>query len=751
MRILLVPNVNFYASIIQDFGAKNKPFASYSAAGRHISLVVKAGAQSADSGGMEEIMDTSQYLELFIDETKEHLQSLNEHILELEKEPEDTDTINEIFRAAHTLKGMAGTMGYTRMQRLTHDLENVFQEIRNGNMKANAKLIDILFRGLDALEGYLEIISTTGAEGTEDNEDIIKDLDELVKEGTGKASNGEAKEEKEKAAPAQPKAEGSDKDKFRNIPVSEYEIVAMDNAKQEGQNILGITVYLQESCILKAARAFLVFKSVEDKGELIKSVPTTEQIEDEEFDFDFSWILATKEDKETIKKLIMNVSEIADVAIDEFTYSAEQPEEKQEEKQEEKTVAATAVTPKEEKKEAPKKPATKGKVASRSVRVDIDKLDVLMNLVSELIIAKNALVSVSSAEGATDLSSNSTFNENIEYLERVTTNLHESVMKVRMVPIESVVNRFPRMIRDLNRKLNKKMELYMTGEDTELDRTVIDELGDPLMHLLRNSADHGLESNEERVRLGKPEVGSIYLDAYQDGNNVTIEVRDDGAGINIEKVKNKAIEKGTITEQQAETMSEKDFIDLLFRPSFSTADKISDVSGRGVGLDVVKTKIESLGGSIEAKTVKGEGSTFTIQLPLTLAIIQALMVEVGKEKYAIPLGNIDTIEDISLDEIKLVQSKEVIHLRGSVIPIVRMNEVLEMEEYERDPESRSMVVVVVKKGDQRLGLGVDNLLGQQETVIKSMGHHITNAKLFSGATILGDGEVALILDTNTLV
>lgn len=691
-------------------------------------------------------MDTSQYLELFIDETKEHLQSLNEHILELEKEPEDADTINEIFRAAHTLKGMAGTMGYTRMQRLTHDLENVFQEIRNGNMKANAKLIDILFRGLDALEGYLEIISTTGSEGTEDNEDIIKDLDELVKEGTGKESD-DAKEEKKEEAPAQPQAAGSDKDKFRSIPVSEYEIVAMDNAKQEGQHILGITVYLQESCILKAARAFLVFKSVEDKGELIKSVPTTEQIEDEEFDFDFSWILATKEDKETIKKLIMNVSEIADVAIDDFTYSTEKPEEKQEEK----AVAATAAAPKEEKKEAPKKPAVKGKVASRSVRVDIDKLDVLMNLVSELIIAKNALVSVSSADGVTDLSSNSTFNENIEYLERVTTNLHESVMKVRMVPIESVVNRFPRMIRDLNRKLNKKMELYMTGEDTELDRTVIDELGDPLMHLLRNSADHGLESNEERVRLGKPEVGSIYLDAYQDGNNVTIEVRDDGAGINIEKVKNKAIEKGTITEQQAETMTEKDFIDLLFRPSFSTADKISDVSGRGVGLDVVKTKIESLGGSIEAKTVKGEGSTFIIQLPLTLAIIQALMVEVGKEKYAIPLGNIDTIEDIALDEIKLVQSKEVIHLRGSVIPIVRMNEVLEMEDYERDPDSKSMVVVVVKKGDQRLGLGVDNLLGQQETVIKSMGHHITNAKLFSGATILGDGEVALILDTNTLV
>lgn len=691
-------------------------------------------------------MDTSQYLELFIDETKEHLQSLNEHILELEKDPENDDTINEIFRAAHTLKGMSGTMGFTRMQRLTHDLENVFQEIRNGNMKANAKLVDILFRGLDALESYLDVILNTGNEGTEDNEDIIHDLNEVIAEETGNGGEESEPQKAEKQASSNEKKDEKSKreNKFETIPVSEYEIVAMDNAKAEGQNIFGITVYLQETCILKAARAFLVFKSLEDKGELIKSVPDTEKIEDEEFDFDFSWILATKESKETIKTLIMNVSEIAEVCIDDFKYSSSsQSTQKTEQKQEE--------TAKKEPAKKAAAPASKGKVASRSVRVDIDKLDVLMNLVSELIIAKNALVSVTAAENAGGVNSNQTFHENIEYLERVTTNLHESVMKVRMVPIESVVNRFPRMIRDLNRKLDKKMELYMSGEDTELDRTVIDELGDPLMHLLRNSADHGLESNEERVRLGKPEVGSIFLDAYQDGNNVTIEVRDDGAGIDTEKVKRKALEKGTITQQQAETMTEKDFIDLLFQPSFSTADKISDVSGRGVGLDVVKTKIESLGGSIEAKTVKGEGSTFSIQLPLTLAIIQALMVEVGVEKYAIPLGNIDTIEDIMPDEIKLVQSKEVIHLRGSVIPIIRMNEVLEMEDYESSSEGDSHIVVVVKKGDQRVGLVVDKLLGQQETVIKSMGHHITNAKLFSGATILGDGEVALILDTNTLI
>lgn len=696
-------------------------------------------------------MDTSQYLELFIDETKEHLQSLNEHILELEKDPENDDTINEIFRAAHTLKGMAGTMGFTRMQRLTHDMENVFQEIRTGNMKANAKLVDILFRGLDALESYLDVILSTGGEGTEDNEDIINDLNEVIAEETGSA-------EKKKEMPSDTSSENTTQEKqeedgdryprkFEDIAVSEYDIVAMDNAKAEGQNVYGITAYLQETCILKAARAFLVFKSIEEKGELIKSVPTTEKIEDEEFDFDFSWILATKETKATIEKLIKNVSEIAEVRIDDFNYStgaavSAHAEVSSQEKQAEQS--------REPVKKAVPQTAAKGKVTSRSVRVDIDKLDVLMNLVSELIIAKNALVSVTSGENG-EVGSNQKFHENIEYLERVTTNLHESVMKVRMVPIESVVNRFPRMIRDLNRKLNKKMELYMTGEDTELDRTVIDELGDPLMHLLRNSADHGLESNEERVRLGKPEVGSIFLDAYQDGNNVTIEVRDDGGGIDTDKVRQKAIEKGTITEQQAESMTDKEFIDLLFRPSFSTADKISDVSGRGVGLDVVKTKIESLGGSIEAKTIKGSGSTFTIQLPLTLAIIQALMVEVGVEKYAIPLGNIDTIEDVMPEEIKLVQSKEVINLRGSVIPIIHMNKVLEMEDYVRNSEDESEVVVVVKKGDQRVGLMVDNLLGQQETVIKSLGHHITNAKLFSGATILGDGEVALILDTNTLI
>lgn len=704
-------------------------------------------------------MDTSQYLDLFIDETKEHLQSLNEHVLVLEKEPDNEDTINEIFRAAHTLKGMSGTMGFTRMQRLTHDLENVFSEIRNGNMKANEKLIDVLFRGLDALESYLDVISSEGNEGTEDNEDIIHDLNFLVDEQSGGKT-----EKKEEAAPEASAADAGkeasedgeasgqeeDKCKYKQIPITEFDLSAITSAQNEGKHIYGITVYLQDICILKAARAFLVFKSVENKGELIKSVPSTEKIEDEEFDYDFSWILASSDSKESIKKLILSVSEIAEVYIGEMdipdaptvkTEGAAAP-------QKEKKVDRKA----EEAQDKPKKatpPANKAKMGSRSVRVDIDKLDVLMNLVSELIIAKNGLVSVSAGGNEMQAENNQTFHEQIEYLERVTTNLHESVMKVRMVPIESVVNRFPRMIRDLNRKLDKKMELYMTGEETELDRTVIDEIGDPLMHLLRNSADHGLESNEERIRLGKPEVGSIFLDAYQDGNNVVIEVRDDGAGIDVDRVRRKAIEKGTITEKQAETMTDKDFIDLLFQPSFSTAEKITDVSGRGVGLDVVKTKIEALGGNISAKTVAGEGSTFTISLPLTLAIIQALMVEVGTEKYAIPLGNINSIEDIGKDEISLVQSKEVINLRGKVIPILRLHELLDIELADTEPES--LIVVIMQKADQQVGLVIDQLIGQQETVIKSLGRHITNDKLFSGATILGDGEVALILDTNTLI
>ena len=698
-------------------------------------------------------MDVSQYLEIFIDETKEHLQNLNDLLLVLEKEPEDKATINEIFRAAHSLKGMAGTMGYKRMQNLTHNMENVFSEIRNDKMKVTASLIDTLFQCLDALESYLNNIQETSDEGTEDNEAIIKLLNEFL------ATEGNMTTEAQPAPTAQPEqvapaaVSESGNAKYKDVQLADFEQHAINEAKKKGMNAYGFTVYLDPNCILKAARAFLVFKGIEEVGEVIKSEPSTQDIEDEKFDLDFSVFVVSNESYDKVLNVIKNVSEVKDVVGGELEeVSTEAPvQTSAAPAQNEVSTAKEAQAPaKADEKKSAAAPAKSGKaVANRSVRVDIDKLDTLMNLVSELIIAKNGLVSINNSTSENTASGRQNFNEQIEYLERVTTSLHESVMNVRMVPIETVVNRFPRMIRDLSKKLDKKMELYMTGEETELDRTVIDEIGDPLMHLLRNSADHGLEHADVRAQRGKPEVGTIFLNAYQDGNNVVIEVGDDGNGIDVENVRKKAIEKGTITPEQAEVMTDKDIIDLLFRPSFSTSEKITDVSGRGVGLDVVKSKIEALGGDVEVKTKLGEGSTFIVRLPLTLAIIQALMVKLGDEQYAISLGSIETLEDITKSDIKYVNSKEVIHLRDKVIPIIRLGKLLDVESSNEDSEN--MTVVIVRKGDKRAGIVVDSLIGQMEIVIKSLGSYINVNKMISGATILGDGDIALIIDANTLV
>ena len=707
-------------------------------------------------------MDVSQYLEIFIDETSEHLQNLSDCIMELEKDPENMDTINEIFRAAHSLKGMAGTMGFKRMQRLTHDMENVFQEVRSEKVKVTSSMIDLLFKCLDAIEGYLDNVKASSDEGTEDNELIIKELNDFIAAEDGAAAAPAQAEPKKEEAPAQ--TAGGDDKKYFEFGLSESEKDKIKQAEEGGAHIYGMTIYIQKECLLKAARAFLVFKAVEEFGEILVYNPSSQDIEDEKFDCDFSIFIASDEPYEKIAEAAKSVSESDKVVGEEVKYetlAAKQEKAEADAAAAEKSQDAPAeAAPAQEQPQAQAaKPAAKTQssgnkkqtvakpVTNRTVRVDIEKLDALMNQVSELIIAKNSLVSISSTDSG-DFQ-NQSFHEQIEYLERITTNLHESVMKVRMVPIESVVAKFPRMIRDLSRKLDKKMELYMTGEDTELDRTVVDQIGDPLQHLLRNSADHGLEDNATRIAKGQPEVGSIFLNAFQEGNNVIIQVGDDGNGIDVEAVRNKAIERGVITEEQAETMSQKEIINLLFLPSFSMAKKITDISGRGVGLDVVKSNIEALGGDVEVKTELGVGTTFTVRLPLTLAIIQALMVEIRDEKYAIALGSISNIEDIPVKDIKYVEAQEVIHLRGKVIPLIRMDQVLDIEPKEEEPES--LTVVIVQKGENLAGLVVDNLIGQQEIVIKSLGKYINNNKIISGATILGDGEVALILDVNVLM
>jgi two-component system chemotaxis sensor kinase CheA len=709
-------------------------------------------------------MDLSQYLEIFLDETKEHLQNLNTQILALEEDSGNMDTINEIFRAAHSLKGMAGTMGYKRMQALTHDMENVFSEVRSGNIKVKPHMVDTLFQCLDALEEYTDNIQNSGDEGTNENEVLIRKLNDILKgidpesedaPTATETQKGEGEAQPESAAQS---ADASSNSGWKKLVFDESQLAVMREAMKQGKKIYGLDVKIQETCVLRAARAFLVFKAIEEKGEIIVSQPSAQDIEDEKFERDFSIVVISSESLDDLLAAARWVSEIESVLGGEIQ-SKDLPELTPAEKQEEAKEAAVQADEKIHQiekhttgaaapgKAAEKKQAANKPIVNRTVRVDIEKLDVLMNLVSELIIAKNSLISVSNREQ--NSGNGSGVNEQIEYLESVTTNLHESVMKVRMVPIESVVNKFPRMIRDLSKSLNKKMELYMTGEETELDRTVVDEIGDPLMHLLRNAADHGLESAELRAQRGKPAVGSIFLDAYQDGNNVVIEVRDDGNGIDTEDVKATAIERGIIAQDQAGNMSQKEVIDLLFLPSFSTSKKVTDVSGRGVGLDVVKSKIEALSGEIEVKTKLGEGSTWIIRLPLTLAIIQALMVIVGDEKYAISLGSIQTIEDIAPKEIKLVQNKEVIHLRGTVVPLIRLSEVLDIED-NSDPEA-NMIVVIIKKGDKQAGLVVNQLMGQQEIVIKSLGKYIRQCKYISGATILGDGEVALILDVNALI
>ena len=714
-------------------------------------------------------MDLSQYLDIFIEESKEHLQALNEQVLILEKEPDNADTINEIFRAAHSLKGMSGTMGYKKVQELTHHMENVFSEIRTGNMVVTEELVDVIFQGVDSLESSIDNVIETGDEGDIDSKDIVKALDKILEKGTKGA--------KKSVSSSKPftKAETNSQEDFdeyilddeleeeykhKDLKYEEFEINAIAKAEEKGLNIFGITIYLAKTCLLKAARAFMVYKSLGRIGEIIKSDPSVPDIEDEKFDFDFSMVFITERNIDDIVVVLERISEIETVAIEEI-YSDEIKDKQKvsgisfnigsygldEDAILSRTKKSEQASDTKDKMGSSAQKSRKSKgVANRSVRVDIEKLDELMNLVSELIISKNGLVSLGNRSIKDKLLD---FNEQIEYLERVTTNIHESVMKVRMVPLENIFNRFPRMVRDLSKKLNKKIDLNISGEETELDRTVIDEIGDPLMHLIRNAADHGIETNEERIKLGKTTKGTINLQAYQEGNNVIIEVSDDGSGIDIKGVRNKAIEKGLFTKEQAATLKDEEIIDLLFQPNFSTSDQITDVSGRGVGLDVVRTNIQALSGVVEAKSTPGKGTKFIVKLPLTLAIMQALMISIGSEEYAIPISNVNSVEDILVSDLKQVQNQQVISLRNQVIPIIFLDKVIKLEEEVTYDEE--LTVVIIYKGDKKVGIVINELIGQQEIVVKSIGKYINNDKIIGGATILGNGEVALILELNSLL
>ncbi len=692
-------------------------------------------------------MDMSQYLQIFIEEANEHVQSLNQCLLQMEKDPEDKDVLNEIFRVAHTIKGMAGTMGFTKMTKLTHDMENVLHAIRNDEIKVTSALVDVLFKCLDALENYVNSVIATGGEGDKEYKTVIATLNEIL-ENKGTVTASPARNQS--VEPVAAAVEVNDKYITAQMELDEFEQNTVNKAIDMGMNALKITIVLNKGCLLKSARAFILFQTLERFGEIIKSQPVVQDIEDEKFDFEFTVVVVSKDDEQLFFKELNSIAEVDEVIIRKLgKYAVVGGTAIENEVKAEVEVKVADSVEGTQLKEAETQNAEKQngnnapRKTQRTVRVDIDRLDVLMNLVGELIITKTRL------EGTDITSKPQEYHETLEYLERITTNLNDAVMKVRMVPVETVFNRFPRMIRDIAKDLGKEIELVMSGEETELDRTVIDEIGDPLIHLLRNSCDHGLESIEKRKQLGKPEVGRINLTAYQSGNNVIIEVGDDGAGLNIDKIKAKAIENGIVTREAANSMSQQEAIELLFRPSFSTADKITGLSGRGVGLDVVKTKIEQLGGTVEVETQIGKGSKFLIKLPLTLAIYQALLVNVGSEKYAIPLGSIYQIYEWQSEDVKTVQGQEVILLRNMVVPITRLADSLEVPDSNTKTQKK-LKIVIVRKGEKLTGLIVDSVIGQQEIVIKSLGKMLTGIKYLAGATILGDGNVALIIDVNSI-
>lgn len=693
------------------------------------------------------MLDFDQYIDIFLDESKDHLQNLNESILRLEESPDNLDIVNEIFRIAHTLKGMAGTMGFEVVTKLTHKLENILDGVRSRRFELNRDMIDILFEGLDILDLQIKNIEEEGKEKAIDISDIINRLDILEKGGSISGSTGQSNAVSQDTD-ASKVGEKDDLNLSKDDALALYH-TAKAMIDEEGYFVYKISVSLEEKCMLKSARAFIVFKNLEDAGEVIYSNPSSDDIESESFEGKFTVLFMTKEDMQEIKPTIESVSEVETVELINFdietlenygeVQAKEEPKEvpKAEEVKQEKEVKAEEAPKKAEAPHAAQKPKS-----AKTIRVDIDRLDNLMNLVSELIIVKTRL------EDNQSLSKKQNMTEAVEYLERVTTELHDAVTKVRMVPIERVFNRFPRMVRDLSKDLNKNINLIMSGEETEVDRTVIDEIGDPLVHLLRNSADHGIESPEDRVKKGKNKDGTINLIAYQDGNTVVIEVTDDGAGINTDKVKQKAVERGILSQEQADELDVNKAAELIFAAGFSTADKISNVSGRGVGLDVVKTKIESLSGTVEVNTEKDKGSSFIIRLPLTLAIIQALLVMVGEEKYAIPLNSIKEITNIDTNDIRNIENKEIILYRDNPLELKRMSEVLDCEDKQR--KEGIVTVVIVRKGEKDLGLIIDSLIGQQEIVIKSLGPYLHFVKLIAGATILGNGGVALIIDTNEI-
>ncbi|BAJ57924.1 autophosphorylating histidine kinase [Helicobacter pylori F32] len=651
--------------------------------------------------------DLQEIMEDFLIEAFEMNEQLDQDLVELEHNPEDLDLLNRIFRVAHTIKGSSSFLNLNILTHLTHNMEDVLNRARKGEIKITPDIMDVVLRSIDLMKTLLVTIRDTGSDTNNGKEN---EIEEAVKQLQAITSQN---------------LEGA-KEGTKEAPQKENEKEAEKENTEENQ---------ENKAKSPTAENFASDNPLADEPDLDYTNMSAEEVEAE------------------IERLL-NKRQEAD---------KERRAQKKQEAKPKQEVASKIETPKTETPKAPKtETKTKAKAdteenkapsigVEQTVRVDVRRLDHLMNLIGELVLGKNRLIRIygdveERYDGEKFLEE---LNQVVSSISAVTTDLQLAVMKTRMQPVGKVFNKFPRMVRDLSRELGKSIELIIEGEETELDKSIVEEIGDPLIHIIRNSCDHGIEPLEERRRLNKPETGKVQLSAYNEGNHIVIKISDDGKGLDPVMLKEKAVEKGVISERDAEGMSDREAFNLIFKPGFSTAKVVSNVSGRGVGMDVVKTNIEKLNGIIEIDSEVGVGTTQKLKIPLTLAIIQALLVGVQEEYYAIPLSSVLETVRISQDEIYTVDGKSVLRLRDEVLSLVRLSDIFKVDAI---LESNSDVyVVIIGLADQKIGVIVDYLIGQEEVVIKSLGYYLKNTRGIAGATVRGDGKITLIVDVGAMM
>lgn len=680
-------------------------------------------------------MDASEFKDVFAAEAHEYIQALNQGLLRLESNPNDRAALNDMFRAAHSLKGMSGTMGYQELADFTHHIESVLDLLRIGELTATESVVNTMFSAIDSLQNLLE--KTLLEEELPDLEEVTAELRHLIQQRNNLESNLHQQGSKEQ----------STMEAQIDIELEDFDLEVVRAAKKEGYLPYKVVVRLLPKTLMKSVRAYTVFQALEKIGTIIKSNPPAQELEDEKFDQEFALVLLTKRDADTIKNTVERISEIEHVAVLSIQTESAESERRSVlprtgEQVVNETAAAAQDLPVKQKQSSSVTSFSRGAFVDRYIRVETERLDGLINLIGELVISKTQVMEIE-ADQLTDNTKNA-----LVQLERITTELQYAAMKLRMVPIKQVFDRFPRLVRDFAQASGKEINLEIVGEDTELDRSLVNQIGDPLVHLVRNSIDHGIETTEKRKALGKPAQATLRLSAFHEGGHVIVQVYDDGQGLELDRIKQTAIEKGLLPANFANDLTMEQAVELIFRPGFSTNEAVTDVSGRGVGMDAVKNIVEGLSGQVEVESETGQGTCVTIKLPLTLAIIKALLVTCGGQVYALPIQSVRENLLAVESQIKTISQQKVIVLRDEILPLIDLNEALGFGQLNYGD---TLSVIVVESQGEKAGFVVDDIIGQQEIVIKSLSDILGDIRGISGATVLGNGEVALILDHNSLI